>query len=122
MRPYLSKRKIKQIQEHGKLLIEVSHEFAAFWEGPYTTPKGDVCVICGGAYPFPDKYGWGLKPDRDRRPDLFICWECVHWLTPKLVEHLRSNSYNFEFSEYPPFKHTLGTPAGTSINNGGDRT
>jgi hypothetical protein len=122
MRPNLSKERIAELQDHGRLLIEVSNEFAAFWEGPYITPHGDVCSICGGEFPFPSEHSWGIKPDRKYRPNLFICWECCHWLLKTLVEQVVSHSYNWTFQKYPPFEHTLGQPAGTSILTSGKRT
>jgi len=122
LRPYIPKQKLRELQDHGRLLIEVSNEFAAFWEGPYITPKGDICTICGGSFPFPDEYAWGIKPDRKHRPNLFICWECCHWLLKDLIKHIVNESYKQVFNKYPPFEHVLGQPAGTSIINQGVRT
>jgi len=121
MKPYLTKRERLEKQAHGRLLIELG-AFAEFWEGPYITPNGDVCSICGGEFPFPDKWAWGIKPDRDHRPNLFICWECCHWLLKTLVEHIVSESYKSVFDKYPPFENTLGQPAGTSILTSERRT
>ena len=88
--------------------MKVEYSFASFWEGPYTTPEGDVCSVCGGSYPFPGEHSWGIKPDRQVHPKLFICWECIHWLTPIFVKQLQSHSYSIVFDKHPPFARTLG--------------
>ena len=66
-------------------------------EARYVSTQGDTCVICKGRYPFPSNEARGLYPDRKRYPNVFICWECVHWLSKIFFELMRSNSYYLLF-------------------------
>jgi hypothetical protein len=59
------------------------------------------CVICKGKFPFASEFAWGIKPDRKGYPHLFICWECVHWLSKVFHDHITNFSYMQLFSGEP---------------------
>lgn len=56
-----------------------------------------ICTICHGEFPFPSETAWGIRLDRKSNPDLFICWECVHWLFKVFLEHIDNFSYCYLF-------------------------
>lgn len=57
------------------------------------------CVICNGKFPFASGYAWGLTPDRKGFPHVFICWECVHWLSKVFQDHIVNFSYGYVFRD-----------------------
>jgi len=65
-------------------------------------PEKPVCVICHGKFEFPSKTAYGIKPDRKSNPDLFICWECVHWLCKVFLDHIENFSYCYLFLDKAP--------------------
>ena len=60
------------------------------------------CIICKGKFPFPSETAWGIMPDREMFPDVFICWECVHWLIKVFLEHIDNFSYCYLFGDLAP--------------------
>jgi hypothetical protein len=59
------------------------------------------CVICKGQFPFASEFAWGICPDRKGNPHLFICWECVHWLSKVFFDHITNFSYTQLFISQP---------------------
>jgi len=60
-----------------------------------------ICVICNGEFPFASENAWGIRPDRVGHPNIFICWECVHWLFKVFLDHITNFSYSFLFVDKP---------------------
>jgi len=58
-----------------------------------------ICTICKGHFPFASESAYGIKPDRKSNPDLFICWECVHWLQKVFNDHINNFSYSLLFTD-----------------------
>ena len=58
-----------------------------------------ICIICNGKYPLAGEFAWGLKPNRGKKdmPDIFICWECVHWLQEEFNKQINNFSYMMLF-------------------------
>lgn len=73
-------------------------------EATTATTKGykRTCAICKGMYSFPAETAHGIYPDRKLHPDLFICWECVHWLFKVFMDHIVNYSYCYLFNDKAP--------------------